>query len=341
MLHTFMKSTANVMIQSMLRRVGMVLAMLLALLASLWVFGALCFDGPGTLFAALAIVGLLAVMIWQKFRWRAWAVWGVCFGAALIWWFSLAPPAAAEWQPDVAQSPTAEIRGDVITFRNVRDFEYRSETDFTPRWITREVKLSSLTGVDIAINYWGSPWMAHPIVSFTFSDAPPLAFSIETRKRTGQSYSAIGGLYRQYSLTCIVAEERDVLGVRAVHRKGEDVYLYRTTLPADKARIRLLEYIATINSLAEKPRWYNAITTNCTTAIRSQNTQGDRIPWDWRILVNGKGDEMMYEIGAFETGGLTFPKLKQHAHANAGIIAADGTSDFSARIREDVFPDSP
>ena len=183
--------------------------------------------------------------------------------------------------------------------------------------------------------------MAQPIVSFRFSDSPALAFFIETRKRVGQSYSAIGGLYRQYSLACIVAEERDVLGVRAVHRKGEDVYLYRTTIPAEKARIRLLEYISTVNSLAEKPRWYNAITTNCTTGIRSQHTQGDRIPLDWRILVNGKGDEMMYEIGAFVTGGITFPKLKQHAHANAAIIAADAEPDFSARIRADVFPEWP
>lgn len=317
------------------------MAVLFAFLATLWLFGALCFDGPGIWLAALAMLCLLAVMIWQKFRWRAWAVWGACFAASLIWWFSLKPPVSAEWQADVAKIATAEIHGDVVTFHNVRDFEYRSATDFTPRWVTRQVKLSSLTGVDIAINYWGSPWMAHPIISFQFSDSPPLAFSIETRKHSDQSYSAIGGLYRQYSLTYIVAEERDVLGVRAAHRKGEDVYLYRTTISPEKARSRLLEYIATINSLAEKPRWYNAITTNCTTAIRSQNTQGDRIPWDWRILVNGKGDELMYEIGAFQTDGLTFLKLKERAHVNAAIIAADGTPDFSARIRKDWFLEKP
>jgi hypothetical protein len=312
-----------------------------AFLASLWLFGALCFDGPGIWLAALAMVSLLAVMFRLKFQWRAWTVWGVCFASILIWWLSLKPPATAEWQADVANVATAEINGDVITFHNVRDFEYRSATDFTPRWTTRDVRLSSLTGVDIAINYWGSPWMAHPIVSFQFSDSPPLAFSIETRKRSGQSYSAIGGLYRQYPLTCIVAEERDLLGVRAVHRKGEDIYLYRTTLPPEKARTRLLEYMATINALAEHPRWYNAITTNCTTGIRSQHTKGDRIPWDWRILVNGKGDEMMYEIGSFKTYGLTFPTLKERAHANAAIIAADGTPDFSARIRVDRLQEQP
>lgn len=272
-----------------------------------------------------------------KFSWRAWSVWSACHLIGLIWWFSLKPSVHADWQADVAQTATAEIDGDLITFHYVRDFKYRSETDYEPHWVTRQVKLSSLTGVDIAVNYWGSPWMAHPIVSFQFSDAPPLAFSIETRKREGQSYSAIGGLYRQYALAVIVAEESDVLALRAVHRKNEDVYLYRTTLSPDQARTRLLEYIRTINSLTEKPRWYNAITTNCTTAIRTQHAQGDRIPWDWRLLVNGKGDEMMYEIGAIETYGLTFPELKQRVHANTTINAADGQPDFSKNIRAEMM----
>jgi hypothetical protein len=287
------------------------------------------------------MVALIALMTYFRFRRRAWILWGGCMAAGLAWWLMLNPPANADWQGDVAQLATAEIDGDVITFRNVRDFQYRGETDYTPRWTTRQVRLSSLTGVDIAINYWGSPWMAHPIVNFHFADAPPLAFSIETRKRDGQSYSAIGGLYRQFPLICIVAEEQDILALRAVYRKGEDVYLYRTTLPARHARSRLLDYVNTINELAHRPRWYNAITTNCTTAIRSQDHDGDRIPWDWRILVNGKGDEMMFEIGKFQTGGLNFAQLKQRAHANAAIIAAHGKPDFSTRIRSTTLPNQP
>jgi len=327
--------------RKLLKPAGTGLLLLPALAFSLWVFGALSYDGPGVWFAALSMLCVLAVMIRLKFRRRAWIVWGVCHIAVMAWWLTLKPPVDAGWQADVARVAKAEVNGDVVVFHNVRDFEYRSENDFTPRWITREVRLSSLTGVDVAINYWGSPWMAHPVVSFQFSDSPPLAFSIETRKRVGQSYSAIGGLYRQFSLIYIVAGERDVLGVRALHRKNEDVYLYRTTLTPERARTRLLEYIHTINSLAEKPRWYNAITTNCTTGIRAQNTHGDRIPWDWRILVNGKGDEMMFEKGALETRGLPFPQLKQSAHANAAIKAADGSPDFSARIRADLYQKKP
>jgi hypothetical protein len=323
--------------KKLLTLIGTGFLLLLAAGVSLWVFGALIYDGPGFWFAASAGICLLAAMILLKFRWRAWAAWGVCISVAIGWWLTLQAPAEAKWQADVARVASAEINGDVVTFHNVRDFQYRSETEFTPRWTTREVRLSSLIGVDIAVNYWGSPWMAHPILSFRFSDAPPLAFSIETRKRAGQSYSAIGGLYRQFPLICIVAEERDVLALRAAHRENEDVYLYHTTLTPESARKRLLEYITTVNSLARKPRWYNAITTNCTTGIRSQNVHGDRLPLDWRILVNGKGDEMMFERGVLDNRGLPFPRLKQLAHANTAIKAAEGAIDFSSRIREDLY----
>jgi hypothetical protein len=195
------------------------------------------------------------------------------------------------------------------------------------------VRLSQLTGIDMAIDYWGSPYMAHPIVSFQFADAPPLCFSIETRKKKGQSYSAIGGLYRQFELVYIVADERDVIRVRTNYRKGEDIYLYRLTLSPEKARERFHEYLVTLNRINEHPRWYNAITTNCTTSIRSQHPGHERMPWDWRILVNGKGDEMMYERKTIVTAGLLFAELKQRSHINVAAREADAAPDFSQRIR--------
>ena len=129
----------------------------------------------------------------------------------------------------------------------------------------RAVRISQITGVDVAIDYWGSPWIAHPIASFQFADAPPLCFSIETRKKLGQTYSTIGGLYRQFELIYIAADERDVIHLRTNYR-NEDIYLYRTTISPARARERFLEYIHSLNALRNKPRWYNAITTNCTTS---------------------------------------------------------------------------
>ena len=205
-----------------------------AFIAAAWVFGAICYDGPfgsgNRAVAALLVIALL-VLPWFVKRWlRKVAVFVVLFAVILIWWFSLSPTNNADWQADVANVAWADVQGDEVTFHNVRNCDYRTETDYTAHWETRTVHLSKLTGVDLALIYWGSPYIAHPIVSFQFADAPPLCFSIETRKKIGQSYSTIGGIYRQFELIYVVADERDVIRLRSNYRKGEDVYLYRTTL---------------------------------------------------------------------------------------------------------------
>src|SRR4029077_20650797 len=269
------------------------------------------FDFPkaGPFAAILFVIALLAVVIFVREKLLKL---GIVFGACVLvaaWWLTLNPSNDRAWQRDVAQTAWAEINGDEITIHNVRNCDYRTATDFTPHWETRTVRLSQITGMDLAINYWGSPWIAHPIVSFQFADGPPLCFSIEIRKKVGQSYSTIGGLYRRFELIYIVADERDVIRLRTNYRK-EDIYLYRTTISPAKARERFLEYIHSLNALRNKPRWYNAIPTNCPTSIRTQHPPKERIPWDWRILLNGKGDELMYERHVIVTGGLPFAELK-------------------------------
>lgn len=327
-----------------LRFIALALAWLVAAGCAAWLFGAVYFDFPWPVLrgAAAAVLALAFVcaLIFLRGSWRK--LGAIFAGVALVlaWWLTLKPSNDRPWQPDVAQTAWAEIAGDTVTLHNVRHCDYRTETDYTPRWETRTVRLSQLTGIDLAINYWGSPWMAHPIASFQFADAPPVCFSIETRKETGESYSAIGGLYRQYELIYVCADERDVIRVRTNFRHGEDVFLYRTTATPEQARTRFLEYLAALNTLRDHPRWYHAATTNCTTTIRTQHDPAQRAPWDWRILLNGKGDEMMFERGQFATGGLAFRELKKRALINTAAQAANDAPDFSTRIRAELpgFP---
>lgn len=309
---------------------------LLVLGVTLWAIGALWYDFPVKAWrhgaAILYAIGGVVLLLGAKGQWRKIGVLLGGFVAVLVCWLNLKPSNERPWQPDVAEMPWAEIHGDHVTLHNVRNCDYRTETDYTPRWETREVDLAHLSGLDIAINYWGSAWMAHPIASFQFDDAPPVCFSIETRKEIGEEYSAIGGLYRQYELVYICADERDVLRVRTNYRHGEEVFLYHTTATPAAARERFVEYITAMNELRTHPRWYNAATTNCTTSIRTQRAASERAPWDWRMLFNGFGDEMMYERGLL-AGGLPFAELKQRALINDAAIAADNSPDFSQKIR--------
>jgi hypothetical protein len=311
------------------------LAWLAATLCAAWAVGALYFDFPKVgAFAAISFVtALIAIVIFVRRKLLKLAIMFGAFAVVVSWWLTLKPSNDLAWQPDVAQTAWADINGDELTIHNVRNCDYRTETDFTPHWETRTVRLSQIAGMDVAINYWGSPWIAHPIVSFQFSDGLPLCFSIETRKTVGQQYSTLEGFYRRYTLIYVVADERDVIRLRTNYRR-EDVYLYHTLASPAQARERFREYINTINILHENPRWYNAVTSNCTTNIRTQRAANLRVPWDWRILLNGKADEMLYPDHAIATGGLPFTELKQRSLINERARAADQDPDFSTLIRE-------
>src|SRR5215813_323528 len=254
-----------------IKYIGLVLAWLVALVCATWAFGALYFDFPkaGPFAAIVFLIALVAIVIFVRGKLLKLAILFAAFAVVDVWWFTLKPSNDRAWQPDVAQTAWADINGDEITIHNVRNCDYRTATDFTPHWETRTVRLSQITGMDVAINYWGSPWIAHPIVSFQFADALPLCFSIETRKTVGQQYSTLEGFYRQYTLIYVVADERDCIRLRTNYRR-EDVYLYHTLASPAQARGRFLEYINSINELRNHPRWYNAITHNCTTSIRNQ-----------------------------------------------------------------------
>lgn len=324
--------------------VGGLLFAIVGIIAAAWAFGAVWFDGPlgagNKIAAAVLAIAFVIVLFFVRPFWRKLGCFAVLFAGVLMWWLTIKPTQDSDWQTDVAQKAWADIQGDEVTLHNVRNCDYRTEADYTPHWETRTVRISQITGIDLAVNYWGSPWIAHPIISFQFADAPPICFSIETRKKLGQTYSTIGGLYRQFELIYIVADERDVIRVRTNYRKGEDIYLYRTTISPVAARERFLEYIRSLNVLRDEARWYNAITTNCTTSIRTQHAATERMPWDWRILVNGKGDELLYERGVLDRS-VPFAELKRRAYINARAQAANDAPDFSERIRTHLVGAEP
>ena len=321
---------------------GLSLLGVLLLAAIAWAGAALWFDGPrsrvlaGLLAAAYILFSLILLARVRPWR-RSVLAALILFAGVLAWWLAIPPSNERNWQPDVARLPRAEIHGDTLTVHNLRNFDYRSETDFTARWETRSYDLSRLRGLDLSMIYWGSPAIAHTIMSWEFDDGQHLAISIETRKQVGEAYSAVRGFFRQYELYYVVADERDVIALRTHHRH-EDVYLYRLRTPPDKARALLLDYLETVNDLAERPRWYNALRLNCTTAIRLhvERVVGG-IPRDWRWLANGYLDELLYQYGIVNRT-LPFRELKSRSHLNPVVSELPVDSDFSALIRRQLPP---
>ena len=131
--------------------------------------------------------------------------------------------------------------GSEVTIHNLRDCDYRAEFDYTCQWLTRTVDLDQIEGLDLFMNYWGSPLIAHTILSFHVRGETPIAFSIETRRQVGQMYSALLGFFRQFTLISVVGDERDLVRVRTNYRHGEDLYLYRTSATPAFARVSVSE----------------------------------------------------------------------------------------------------
>jgi hypothetical protein len=263
---------------------------------------------------------------------KAGLVFLLLFITVLVWWLLIPASNNRDWQPDVALLPSAVIDGNMITVRNIRNCDYRSETDYTVSYYDKTFDLSKLQGADLFICFWGSPLIAHTIMSFCFEPDQYLCISIETRKEVGEEYSAIKGFFRQYELIYIVGDERDLIRLRTNFRK-ETVYLYRLTAkPALVCKV-LLDYLKRINQLNRQPEWYNALTENCTTAIRGHTAPYTRGKMSWKLLLNGYLDTLLYENKAIDTS-MPFEKLKSLSQINDKALKADNITDFSITIRE-------
>ncbi len=329
-------------LKTLLRLLGSGLIGLLATGAAIWGGLALWFALPGvdgvraTLalgFVALGAGSLLTALLRRRL-FVPLLPFAVFVAVLLAWWSTIEARNDRAWQRDVSMLPSAEIKGDVVTLRNVRNFSYRNETDYTPLWDEMTVDMRQLATLDLIAVYWMGDAIAHTILSFGFA-GQQIAISIETRKEQGETYSTLAGLFRQYELYYVVGDERDLIGLRTNHRSPpEDVYLYRVNIPRENIRRLFLQYLAKINALHERPEFYNTATTNCTTNIVMHvRAFQEQTPLSWKMLLSGYFPDLVYERGKLDRS-LPFDALRRQSHINERARAADGADDFSRRIRE-------
>ena len=252
--------------------------------------------------------------------------------AAMIWWASIKSSFDHEWAPDVAEIVTGSRDGDIVTLENVRNFDWRTETEFTPRWETRSYDLSKIESVDLFLSYWAGPAIAHTLVSFGFEGGEHVVFSAEIRKEKGETFSSIGGFFKEFDLALIAADERDIVRLRT-NIRGEDVYRYRIEMPKAGMQALFLSYLATGNRLDTVPTFYNTVTANCTTVVfQLLRALDPALPFDYRILLSGYLPSYIYQNQGFKSG-MTEPEFRRRAAISALGIAAGDSENFSEAIR--------
>ena len=282
---------------------------------------------------AAGFLAFAAWVFWAARRRNAYWALAAVFAAFLVWWSLIPASNDRPWRPEVAVTSRAFVDGDRVRFTGVRNFDFRSRTDFTPRYEEREVSLSHLTGVDFYVAYWAEGPIGHTFVSFIFDNAPPLSVSIETRPEVGEGFDPLASMFKQFELIYVVGDERDIVRLRTNYR-DEEVFLYHTAVSADFARRLFMVYVQRINELADRPEFYHLLSNSCTiNIIRYANAAGRAGRLDlWHVL-NGLIDRYLYAAGAIDVS-LPFDQLRQRSRITAIARAAGNGPDFPDRIRE-------
>ena len=331
-------------LRTALVRVGRGLLVLTCVVVLLWGLGALWFQLPGPVglkavamvawcvLAGLALRGSLA----PGRRWRGLVPFGATFAVLLVWWSGMEPRQDRDWADDVAQPLQARLEGERLVIDNVRNFHWRSQTDYDIAWEHREYDLGQVVSADLILSYWMGPAIAHTLVSFGFEDGRHLVFSLEIRKERGESFSALGGFFRAFEAVLVAADERDIVRVRS-NVRDEDVYLYRLHgLSREELGDLLRSYVAEGDALRARPRFYNTLTSNCTTVVFDLfRGIAPGLPVDWRLLASGYLAGYAHDLGGLQPG-YDLTTLRERGRITARARASSDTDDFSRVIRRGV-----
>jgi len=310
-------------------------------LSAVWANLVIAYQLPGSatvrigacfILSSIALAALVAVV--RRRYWRAVLVYAAVFALVLAWSGSISASNDKNWAADVAHGITGSVDDDRLSVRNVRNFSWRTEADYTERWEQRTYDLSQLRSLDLFLVYWMGPSIAHTIMSFGFDDGRYLDFSIELRRTQNDQYSAVAGFFKTHELVFIGADERDLMSLRKI--RNEQIRLYRLRTPPERARALLVEYIEQANDLVVHPKFYNTLTTNCTTAIFDMmRAVTSSVPFDWRIILTGYLPGYLYEHGAVDTR-IPLEELRERANVTARVDGNLNDVEFSSRIREGV-----
>jgi hypothetical protein len=321
-----------------------VLAALLLFVSGAWGALALAFRFPGPravriVAASVWALGCVALWVAWLVLHAAWALAGllIVFGLLLAWWATIRPSNDRIWADDVAHLLHGEVGGSRVTLYNVRDFVWRGEDDYDVRWDTREYDLDRLRGADAILSYWSGEAIAHAMLSFGFDDGSHVVFSVEIRRKRGEAFSEIGGFFRQFELILIAADERDIVRVRT-NVRGEDDYLFPLRMTPEAMRSLFLSYVSAANQLARMPRFYNTVTSNCTTIVYRMAKRIDGgLPFDLRLLLTGYLPEYLRDNGALDRR-LGLDEWRRLGRITERAKASRSGDDFSAAIRVGVPP---
>ena len=275
-----------------------------------------------------------------KLRWYILGTLGLLVLAFFCWDIFKPVPTVGDWQTPLAVLSTAEFNGDLVTVKNVRNFQYDEAENVTKAdYYDRTYDLNKIVKVWYLVEpFKGLKIAAHTFVSFEFSDGNFLSITIEARKLKGQEYNLFYGLFHTYPLMYIAADERDSVFVRTNIRK-DDLYVYPVKLAkAENARLLLVDMLNKMNNLIVHPYWYNTLWANCTSNIvyHVNHVSQNRLPQvPWQAWLTGYADELAYKMGLLDVNS-TLEEARKKYYVTKRSQEFGYVANYSQFIRQ--FP---
>jgi hypothetical protein len=290
------------------RTVGWIAATFIGALLWAWVAGSLYYLDLLPKWADILLVltwaaGPMAAGV--RFGWRRTGAAAACFsvGWAIAFHGIQQPQTDRNWAKDQTRHAMVEFSNDrTVEIQNIRNYRYRTPIDYDEAWSAARYNLDDLRTIDFVLEPLTSVYgMAHTLLSFGFADGRHVAISVEIRKQVGESYSPLGGMFRQYELIYIIADERDVVALRLNARK-HDIYIYPLRATPDEVRHLFESMLHRAMKLSRDPEFYHTLTSTCTTNLvrHFDQMRDEPLGMQWRALLPLFSDELAWDLNLID-----------------------------------------
>ena len=249
------------------------------------------------------------------------------------------------WIDSLARPPEFVKVGDTLwSIRSFRAFIFDNDRETEKVWREELIDADDLAEVWFFVEpfeKWDSA--AHSFLSFVFEgdQAKTISVSVEARREVGETYSGLKGVFNNYELIYIWSTEKDILTRIAVDL-DHDLYAYRLNVTPEQAQAILMHFINRTNTLAEHPRFYNTLISNCTNELAKAVNSAfpGALPWHFAHVLTGHSAERLHELGFLSPQATAFEDISASANIRQLVqdVRALPENEFNDAWRAHMAP---
>jgi len=261
--------------------------------------------------------------------------------ALLVWLSSIQASNNLDWLTEVSKLPSINLKNDVVTIQNYRNFTWQTINNSDQNWETRSYNLSKLKSLSlIVVPFHDSKYMAHTMLDFGFEDQGNVIISVEARKEKDEDYSLVAGALRQLELIYVFGSERDLLTLRAVHRESK-LHLYPIKAEPEFMVTLFTDLAKSANSLHSKPQFYRTLRDNCTTTLvkHIDRHYPQKIGLRVETVFPAKAGELLYELGRMDTH-LSYQQAYEASRIDQIVDKFQDEENFSSKLHAKLSLDN-